>query len=125
MTRTAIPQPSFLRLLSVAILAFLTIACAAGVAPETSFETVRVVTIWSDPAPQRDQYNGPNMLYWVKSAGGEHAWVYAHSSYFPNGACVEVHPSPTRYRVSTLVWIDEARCAGILLDPAVPEDRRF
>ena len=125
MTPTSLAEHRLFRLLNVPIFTFLTISCAAGIAPTTSFETVRVVTIQSDLAPQHDQYDGPNMLYWVKSARDEHAWVYAHSSYSPTGACVEVHPSSTRYRVSMLVAVDEARCAGILLDSTAPEDRPF
>ena len=54
------------------------------------------------------------MLYWVKSAQGQYAWIYGHSASFPTGACVEVHASSTRYRVSTLVPVEEADAKKLL-----------
>jgi hypothetical protein len=114
------------RAVGFTLLVLLAAGRAFGRDPSAQFEVVRVVTIQSDLAPQRDSYEGPNWLFWVKSARGEHAWVYAQSEGdLPTGGCAEVRPGKTRYRVSLLVAVDEARCADISLDPSLPEDRPF
>ncbi len=98
-------------------------ACSPETPSSPSPEVVRVVTIQSDPAPRLD-YRAPAMLYWVKSVSGERAWLYAESSHFPTGSCVEVHAS-AQYRVSMLLPVDESRCAGIPLDRSSPQDQPF